>query len=197
MTMSPPIPADDAGFVVRRGALVNLQKHQPQDESSFVRWYTDADIAWVLRHDLRPLTPYQASGYFTTIVMPSSAHGTAWGIHDNETNRLIGTTAITEIDERKGECLFRIVIGEKLIWNRGLGTDATRLVVAEAFDRFELNAVNLEVFQHNPRAYRSYEKVGFQEQGRTEEWARNVRLEVIAMRLQREDWDETYHRVAH
>lgn len=178
--------------VVRTGELVELRKHIGPDEASFIRWYSDAEIAHVLRHDLRPLTWYQAQGYFSTIVLPNSANGTAWAIHERATGNLIGTTAITEIDESKGECLFRIVIGEKSTWGKGYGTDATRLVVAEAFERFRLKAVNLEVFDHNPRARRSYEKVGFVETGRTVEWARDVRLDVIAMRLGRENWDGTY-----
>lgn len=182
----------ESGAIVRTGELVRLQKHMAQDEADFIRWYTDPDIAYVLRHDLRPLTPYQAQGYFNTIVLPNSAHGTAWAIHEIQSGNLLGTTAITEIDENKGECLFRIVIGEKLAWGHGFGTDATRLVAAEAFERFKLNAVNLEVFDHNPRAVRSYEKVGFIEQKRTVEWARDTRLDVIAMRLERSNWDGAF-----
>lgn len=178
--------------IVRTGKKVRLQKHIAADEASFVRWYTDAEIAYVLRHDLRPLTPYQAQGYFTSIVLPNSAHGTAWAIHENTNGILIGTTAITEVDETKGACLFRIVIGEKEMWGNGYGTDATRLVVAEAFERFKLHTVNLEVFAHNERAQRSYERVGFVEVGRTEEWAHNTRLDVIAMKLNRDNWDGTY-----
>lgn len=191
--MNPtPRNPDPNHTLVRAGELVSLHKHRAKDESAFVRWYTDAEIAYVLRHDLRPLTPYQAQGYFTTIVLPNSAHGTAWAIYDNSTNTLIGTTAITEVDECRGECLFRIVIGEKAAWGQGFGTDATRLVAAEAFARFRLRAVNLEVFAHNPRAQKSYLKVGFRETGRSEEWARDQRLDVIAMRLERIDWDGRY-----
>lgn len=183
---------NDAGSIVRTGNLVQLRKHQPQDETAFVRWYTDAEIAYVLRHDLRPLTPSQAQGYFMSIVLPASAHGTAWAIHENSTGNLIGTTAITEVDEARRECLFRIVIGEKQAWGRGYGTDATRLVIAEAFQRFRLEKVNLEVFAHNERAYRSYVRVGFRETGRSEEWARDTRLDVIAMQVTRAMWDGTY-----
>ena len=178
--------------LVRAGAKVSLRKHAPADEEAFVRWYTDPEIARVLRHDLQPLTPFQAQGYFNSIILPNSANGTAWAIYENEGNTLLGTTAITEVDEHGGECLFRIVIGEKTNWSRGFGTDATRLVVAEAFERFKLSAVNLEVFEHNGRARASYEKVGFQETGRTIEWARSTRLDVIAMKLTRSRWDRTY-----
>lgn len=188
----PDTSPDVAPAPIRVGEKVRLQKHLAEDENAFVRWYTDPDIAYVLRHDLRPLTEYQARGYFSSIVLPSSAHGTAWAIHENQSGQLIGTTAITEVDEASGECLFRIVIGEKSAWGHGYGTDATRLVVAEAFERFNLHTVNLEVFDHNKRAQRSYLRVGFQETKRTVEWAQSTRLDVIAMKLTRDLWDGTY-----
>lgn len=182
----------DQSLIVRTGDKVRLQKHVADDEAAFVRWYTDPEIAYVLRHDLRPLTPSQAHGYFNSIILPNSAEGIAWAIHDNVSGNLVGTTAITEVDKTAGDCLFRIVIGEKSVWGQGFGTDATRLVVAEAFERFKLQTVKLEVFAHNERAQRSYIRVGFQESGRTEEWARNTRLDVIAMKLTRDTWDGTY-----
>lgn len=179
-------------MIVRIGDKVRLQKHLATDEAAFVRWYTDAEIAHVLRHDLRPLSQFQAQGYFSSIVLPNSAHGTAWAIHENTSGNLVGSSAITEVDNKTGECLFRIVIGEKAAWGQGFGTDATRLVVAEAFERFKLHTVNLEVFAHNERAQRSYLRVGFHETGRTVEWARDTRLDVIAMKLTRDAWDGTY-----
>lgn len=176
--------------VVRSGDLAELRRHQASDVDDFMRWYMDADIATLLRHDLRPLTANQARGYFMSIVLPASANGTAWAIHDRASGNLIGTTAITQIDFDKSSCLFRIVIGEKQAWGHGFGTEATRLVVAEVFESLGLNRVKLEVFDHNPRARRSYEKVGFVETGRTVEWAGSTRLDVIAMELDRAQWEQ-------
>ena len=153
-----------------------------------MRWYQDPDIAELLRHDLEPLTRAQARGYFDTIVLPASARGTAWAIHDRASGNLIGSTAVTEIDERAGTCLFRIVIGEKQAWGHGFGTDAIRLVVAEAFESLNLRVVKLEVFEHNLRARRAYARVGFRETGRQVEWTRRRRVDVIAMELDRETW---------
>lgn len=183
-----PDPARDPR-VVRSGALAELRRHEAADVDDFMRWYMDADIATLLRHDLRPLTANQARGYFMSIVLPASANGTAWAIHDRASGNLIGTTAVTQVDFDASSCLFRIVIGEKQAWGHGFGTDATRLVAAEVFDTLGLQRIKLEVFDHNPRARRSYEKVGFVETGRTVEWAGKTRLDVIAMELDRTRWD--------
>ena len=45
--------------------------------------------------------------------------------------------------------------------DRGLGTEAVRLLCAYAFDVVELDRLTLEVFEFNPRARRVYDKVGF------------------------------------
>lgn len=179
---------DDA--VVRTGQLAQLRRHQPADRESFIRWYQDPDIAELLRHDLHPLTEGQARGYFDSVVLPASSAGTAWAIHDRVSGNLIGTSAVTRIDHRESSCLFRIVIGEKLAWGHGFGTDATRLVVEEVFETLCLDTVKLEVFLHNPRARRAYERVGFVETGRTVEWAGHQRLDVIAMELRRSNWQQ-------
>lgn len=184
-------PDDDIpNGVVRTGEIAELRKHQAADVDDFMRWYMDPEIANLLRHDLRPLTANQARGYFLSIVLPASATGTAWAIHDRVSGNLIGTTAITQVDFDAKSCLFRIVIGEKQAWGHGFGTDATRLVVEEVFESLGLDRVKLEVFDHNPRARRSYEKVGFVETGRTVEWAGKTRLDVIAMELHRDRWEE-------
>lgn len=181
-------PDDEPNGIVRTGEIAQLRKHQAADVEDFMRWYTDPEIAKLLRHDLRPLTPSQARGYFMSIVLPASAAGTAWAIHDRVSGNLLGTTAITQIDFDMMSCLFRIVIGEKQAWGHGFGTDATRLVVDEVFESLGLDRIKLEVFDHNPRARRSYEKVGFVETGRSVEWAGKTRLDVVAMELQRDQW---------
>lgn len=181
---------NDNPLLVRSGEIAELRRHQPSDVDDFVRWYTDPEVAELLRHDLRPLTPTQARGYFLSVVLPASGNGTAWAIHDHASGNLIGTTAVTQVDFDRSSCLFRIVIGEKRAWGHGFGTEATRLVVAEVFEALQLQKVKLEVFDHNPRAQRSYEKVGFVETGRSVEWAGRRKLDVIAMELDRSRWEE-------
>lgn len=179
-------PTDDT--LVRSGPLVDLRRHVPGDRDAFIRWYGDPDIAKLLRHDLRPLTFIQARGYFDNIVLPASDTGTAWAIHQRHPARLVGTTAVTQVDRVAGSCLFRIVIGERDAWGQGLGTDATRLVIEEVFGPLDLEVIRLEVFEHNPRAQAVYRRLGFAETGRSVEWAGRTRLDVIAMDLSRDRW---------
>lgn len=154
------------GEIVREGELVRLRRHVPANRAAFQRWYADPEIAYLLRHDLTPLTARQSRGYFDTIILPLSLQGYCYAIHTLDTDALIGTTALTDAGPGSPRAaLFRIVIGEKWAWDRGYGTDATRLVVAEAFETLDLDEVQLEVFRHNPRAIAAYRKVGFERTG--------------------------------
>lgn len=175
------------GALVRQGDLVDLRRHVGANRDAFVRWYGDREIAEMLRHDLTPLTPVQARGYFDTIILPMSARGHCWAIHDHAAGTLIGSTALTDINQVGRSALFRIVIGEKQFWGEGRGTEATRLVVAEAFERLGLATVRLEVFAQNERARRAYRRVGFHETGDHTEWVpgKRLQLHVIEMEITR------------
>jgi RimJ/RimL family protein N-acetyltransferase len=167
-----------------------LRTHVPANREAFQRWYADREIAELLRHDLEPLTPAQSRGYFETFILPSSARGTCFAIHERKSKRLVGTTALTDrVSGRNGiSALFRIVIGEKEVWGRGYGTEATRLMAEEAFDSMGLNEIRLEVFNHNVRAIAAYARVGFEVTGDHVEWVprRKTELRVIEMRLSRD-----------
>ncbi len=180
----------DHGALVRKGELVTLRQHVPHNREAFQRWYADPEIAYLLRHDLEPLTDWQSRGYFDSFILPSSARGTCFAIHARKGKRLLGTTAITD-RSRTGNttsALFRIVIGEKDAWGHGNGTEATRLVMDEAFENLALDEVRLEVFSHNARAIAAYQRVGFEITGEHVEWVarRQTELRVIEMRLTRD-----------
>ena len=156
------------GGLVRAGQLVRLRTHVPVNREAFQRWYADPEIAELLRHDQEPLDAAQSKNYFDSFILPLSARGYCFAIHEAATDRLIGTTALTDVAQRRRGprlAMFRIVIGEKDLWGRGYGTEATRLVMEEAFDTHDLDQVRLEVFRHNPRAIAAYRRVGFQVTG--------------------------------
>ena len=57
------------------------------------------------------------------MILPSSARGLSCAIHDRATDELIGTTGLTEVDERLAACYFRILIGES---RTGIGDTGRR-----------------------------------------------------------------------
>ena len=181
---SPP----DIGELVRAGERVVLRRHLASNRAAFQRWYADPEIAYLLRHDLSPLSERQARGYFDTIILPLSLQGYCFAIHLRDTDELIGTTALTDAGPgHANSALFRILIGEKWAWEKGFGSEATRLVVDQAFEVLALEEIQLEVFRHNPRAIAAYKKVGFQRTGAHTEYLppNGDPLHVVEMAIRR------------
>ena len=85
-------------------------------------------------------------------------------ITDKATGECVGEAVLNQWDPGNESCNFRILIGPGGR-NRGLGTEATRLIVGYGFERLGLHRIWLEVYAFNPRARRAYEKVGFRSEG--------------------------------
>lgn len=83
---------------------------------------------------------------------------------DNATGACVGEAVLNEWEEANASCNFRILIGPAGR-DRGLGTEATRLMLGHAFEALGLHRVSLEVYAFNPRGQRVYEKAGFVREG--------------------------------
>ena len=174
--------------LIRGGEQVELRRHHLTNLEAFQQWYADEEIARMLRHDQRPLNELQSRGYFTSIIMPATARETAYAVHERATGRLIGATALTDFTgQAVRQAFFRIVIGEKDAWGHGFGTEATRLVVLDGFERHKLDLIKLEVFRQNLRARNTYVRIGFREMGEHVEYVGRDRfpLHVIEMEIDR------------
>lgn len=79
---------------------------------------------------------------------------------DKATGECVGEVVLNMYDEGSSSCNFRTLFGPGGR-DRGLGTEAARLLVAYGFDELGLHRISLEVYAFNPRARRAYEKVGF------------------------------------
>lgn len=81
-------------------------------------------------------------------------------IVDRKRNLLVGEVVVNEYDEKNNSMNFRILIGPQGR-NKGLGTEATQLLMEYLFNYTDLDQITLSVYAFNPRARHVYEKVGF------------------------------------
>lgn len=79
--------------------------------------------------------------------------------------QIVGESVINEIDWvlRRGN--FRICIFRSDARGKGIGTWATRMTCAFAFEHLRLHRLELNVFSFNPRAEKAYLKAGFKKEG--------------------------------
>jgi RimJ/RimL family protein N-acetyltransferase len=109
---------------------------------------------------------------------------------DKATAECVGEAVLNEWDPGNESCNFRILIGPRGR-DRGLGTEATRLIVGYGFGRLGLHRISLEVYAFNPRARRAYEKVGFRAEGVLRESLRynGQWVDATVMSILAPEWD--------
>jgi RimJ/RimL family protein N-acetyltransferase len=146
------------------GRQIVLRRHRVENLRTFMRWYTDPEVARLTRYQQAPLSQDEIQRFFYSRIMGTDFLSMA--IHLRESNRLVGTCAFSQLDGDNGSTLFHITIGERDAWGLGYGTEATQLMLEHAFTRLALHRVALTVFEFNARAIRSYQKCGFVEEGR-------------------------------
>jgi RimJ/RimL family protein N-acetyltransferase len=146
------------------GRQIVLRRHRVENLRTFMRWYTDPEVARLTRYQQAPLSQDEIQRFFYSRIMGTDFLSMA--IHLRESNRLVGTCAFSQLDGDNGSTLFHITIGERDAWGLGYGTEATQLMLEHAFTRLALHRVALTVFDFNARAIRSYQKCGFVEEGR-------------------------------
>lgn len=108
---------------------------------------------------------------------------------DRATDRCVGEAVLNDLDADNDACNFRILIGPGGR-DRGLGGEATRLIVDHAFRTTGLHRIELEVYAFNPRALRVYECAGFVTEGRRRDVHRfdGERVDAIVMSVLRSEW---------
>lgn len=83
---------------------------------------------------------------------------------DRQTETMVGEVVLNDLHEANRSCGFRTLIGPEGR-GKGLGTEATRLIIRYGLRSLGLHRISLEVYDFNPRARHVYEKVGFTHEG--------------------------------
>jgi ribosomal-protein-alanine N-acetyltransferase len=144
------------------GPTLYLRPLERADAALLTRWFNDPAVKrslWIHR----PLTLEHEEASIEKLT--SDVNTLMLGIARQDDDRMIGMTGLQQIDFKDRNAELAIVIGEAEEWGRGLGTEATRLVVGHAFGTMNLHRIWLQVFEDNARAIGAYEKVGFRREG--------------------------------
>jgi RimJ/RimL family protein N-acetyltransferase len=141
------------------GEKCYLSPLQVEDGDRWAKWLNDLDVSLPLGDEA-----------YTTCALEQLRQDASESIRhrdpvftivDSETDQPIGRCLLFGIDAVNRSAMLGIFIGEKSCWNRGFGTEATRLLLDYAFNLLNLHSIELGVFAFNHQAIRAYEKVGF------------------------------------
>ncbi len=128
----------------------------------------DVDGAWEMLHDplSNDLTATKAS--FTRAQIDTwyatrndEDDRLDLAIEENATGEFVGEAVLNEYDAAHESANFRVVLRGPDWFGRGLGGEATRLIVRHGLDTIGLREITLGVLARNPRARSAYERAGF------------------------------------
>jgi RimJ/RimL family protein N-acetyltransferase len=174
------------------GELVRLTAEDPEVMAvQLFRWDQDTEYFRFLDTDPpRLFSVKKVKEFQEKELEKDSPNEIFFNIRILENDILIGFIGLFDLFIHHGDALVAIALGEREYWGNGYGTDALRVMLRYAFNELNLRRVGLIVFEYNPRAIRSYEKVGFISEGRIRGaiLREGRRWDWLYMGLLREEW---------
>lgn len=157
---------------------------------SMPRFVADRDVVRYLVRGTYPALPEQGRMEYEKMV--DNRDEVQFAVCDCTDDMFLGVTGLHSLNGVARHAEFRILLGVKERWGRGIGTEALCLVLAYGFELLNLNKVWLGVNASNKRAARSYEKAGFVSEGklRAEVYRGGAYHDVLRFSLLRNEYEQ-------
>ena len=175
----------NAPFLI--GERIYLRPLEESDLDRCLRWINDPEILATLGRRF-PMNRTRETEWLVEQYKSETSLLLAIALKDKDQH--IGNCGLHHIDYPNGCATFGMLIGEKNEWGKEYAPEATRLILDFAFNQLRLHRVSLEVYAHNRRGQRAYEKVGFVREGvLRESYFRNGRYyDTVVMGLLQSEW---------
>lgn len=175
------------------GKKVRLEPFDPERDSVHLAgWFRNAEYMRLMDTEpARLFSPEAVKKWQEKDLEVERPNGVLFLIVRQEDDLPIGFIGLDGVDLLHGDSFIGIGIGEQELWGQGYGTEAMRLSLEYGFQVLNLHRVTLNVFDYNQRAIRSYEKCGFQVEGRQRQAIHRDgrRYDILFMGVLREDWE--------
>ena len=153
------ISVSDNGAIVRPGNMVSLRLFEERDIEKKVEWINNPENNRHLHYDI-PLCVENTRKWF------HAKDNTRRLDYVIEYNGIpVGLIGLLAIDHFHHKAEFYISMGETRFKNRGIATEASRMVVEYSFDYLRLHKIYLNTDGENYPAHGLFEKVGFVREG--------------------------------
>lgn len=146
------------------GNILNLRELTKEDLTDrYLGWLNDRETVKFLESGRSPVSMDELEKFHTKIT--ESKNDVMFAIFDKDSNSHIGNIKLGNINWDHRYADLGILIGEKEFRGKGYGSEAINLVLEYAFNRLNLNKVNLCIYADHTSAIKLYEKAGFKKEG--------------------------------
>ncbi|QUI21671.1 GNAT family N-acetyltransferase [Vallitalea pronyensis] len=140
-----------------------LRKMEEKDIEYYNKWSNDFDVVENTYLNLDAMSIDDTKQFFHRI--STSTNAKTFIIESITDSTPIGITSLISIDSYNRNAEFIIDIGDKSFWGKGIGREATTMILDYAFKELNLHRIYLRVFTFNERAINLYRTIGFIEEG--------------------------------
>jgi RimJ/RimL family protein N-acetyltransferase len=173
-----------------RGERVWLRPLEERDLPAYVAGINDTEVGGWAGYRW-PLSLSMATDWLKHVSEQArTVEGFYFAVCELGDDRFIGTTWLRDISLLDGGAELAIYMDRDHLGS-GWGTDAQRTLVAFGFGTLRLERIWLTVDADNARAIRSYEKVGFRQEGfmRKSRMVKGRLSDGLLMAILREEWE--------
>lgn len=139
---------------------IGLHPFSEDDSRQYLEWVNQEELTSLMGRCL-PVTEAEHLLWYQDLVR--NPNSVIFSIKTVPEQRYLGNVWLHNIHWINRNAELRILLGD--MRGRGFGTRACKLLLRFAFQKLGLHKVYLYVSTANPRACRSFEKVGFAEEG--------------------------------
>ncbi len=146
------------------GERVQLRRHTPENYGLYAEWYGDPEIWHLTSWAKMPLGRSAVKRLFEEREI--SATDDSFAIHVNGEREPVGVISLMNLSEANRSADLSVIVGAPDDRSHGYGAEAIEMIVGYAFENLGLNRVGLSVFEFNEAAISTYDRLGFEHEGR-------------------------------
>lgn len=170
------------------GDRVQLRRHDPENYGLYADWYGDSEVWHLTSWASMPLGRSAVRRLFEEREL--STTDDSFAIHPAGEEEPVGVISLMNVSEANQSAELSVIVGAPDDRSHGYGAEAIEMIVRYAFENLGLNRVGLSVFDFNGPAVSTYERLGFEHEGRLR---RAVKREdgfhdALLMSVLRDEW---------
>lgn len=172
------------------GKAVSLRGLLPTDlNGRYFAWFNDAEVCEHNSHGRFPNSPERMASYYQHIA--TSRSDLVLAIVENASRLHVGNISLQSISWIDRTAEYAIIIGERSAWGKGVGIEASRLIVEHGFRELNLNRIYCGTAADNLGMQGIARRLGMKEEGRRRQAAykRGAYRDVIEYGLLRSEWE--------
>jgi RimJ/RimL family protein N-acetyltransferase len=145
---------------------VILKDLDTTQSGEFTGWIANKEV---IKYSLSAFLPDRDENWVRSFITSLKENTTTWDQAIIFDGAVVGYCGLTNLSNQNRSGEYYILIGDQKYWNRGLGTLVGRKVLEFGFKDLGLHRIWLTVSELNHGGIKSYEKLGFIEEGRMKE----------------------------